>query len=189
MDYLWTPWRYAYVTAADRALAPGIAPELASYYQTDCTCVFCNLLASTEAAIAAGCPSEQAEQASLLVARGEHNFLCLNRFPYTSGHVMIVPYRHEASLAALDREAAAEMMVMAQRAERMLAALYRPEGFNFGLNLGKAAGAGVEAHLHLHAMPRWVGDTNFMTVVAETRILPEDLAVTWQRMRKAWVAS
>lgn len=188
MDYLWTPWRYAYVTSADKARRPGVAPELDAYYpaEKDTRCVFCNLLGSVNAAIAAGMPADDAEQAALLVARGEHNYLCLNRFPYTAGHVMVVPYVHQASLAALAPEAAQEMMAMAQKVERLLAGVYRPEGFNFGLNLGKAAGAGVDTHLHLHAMPRWTGDTNFMTVVAETRILPEDLKVTWQRLRTAW---
>ncbi|ACO34603.1 MULTISPECIES: HIT domain-containing protein [Acidobacterium] len=188
MDYLWTPWRYAYVTSADKALRPGIAPELDAYYPAgqESRCVFCNLLGSVDAAIAAGMPPDDAEQAALLVARGRHNYLCLNRFPYTAGHVMVVPYVHQASLAALAPEAAEEMMTMAQKVEQVLAGVYHPEGFNFGLNLGKAAGAGVDTHLHFHAMPRWTGDTNFMTVVAETRILPEDLKVTWQRLRTAW---
>lgn len=189
MDYLWTPWRYAYVTSANRGSQPGVAPELAEYYKTDGRCVFCNLLASTDAAMTAGLAQDDAERASLLVARGQHNFLCLNRFPYTAGHLMVVPFAHQDSLAALDPAAAEEMMRMAQRVEKMLARVYRPEGFNFGLNLGKAAGAGVAEHLHLHAMPRWVGDTNFMTAIGETRILPEDLSVTWQRLREAWNAT
>ena len=186
MDRIWTPWRYTYVTQADEAGRKGIAAELAPYYNEDRQCVFCNLLASVDAAIAGGMDREAAERAGLLVARGEHNYLCLNRFPYTSGHVMVVPYAHEASLARLASEVASEMMAMAQQAERALAEVYHADGYNFGLNLGRSAGAGVQNHLHMHALPRWTGDTNFMTVVGETRVLPEDLAVTWERVRKAW---
>jgi ATP adenylyltransferase len=187
MDRIWTPWRYAYVTQADEGSRKGIAAELAAYFHEDRQCVFCNLLGSVDAAIAGGMAREDAERAGLLVARGAHNYLCLNRYPYTSGHVMVVPYAHEASLARLASEAAAEMMAMAQQAERALAEVYHADGYNFGLNLGRSAGAGVQNHLHMHALPRWTGDTNFMTVVGETRVLPEDLAVTWERVRKAWV--
>lgn len=186
MDHIWTPWRYRYVTQADTGSRRGIAEELAGYYQEDRQCVFCNLVASVDAAIAGGMDRDKAERAGLLVARGEHNYLCLNRYPYTSGHVMVVPFAHEASLAGLSAEAAREMMAMAQKAERALKEVYNPDGYNFGLNLGRSAGAGVQNHLHLHAMPRWTGDTNFMTVVGETRVLPEDLVVTWERVRKAW---
>lgn len=187
MDTLWTPWRYVYVTEADRQLRPGIPPELSSY-PGDAGCVFCNLIAAVDHAVATGMDRDGAERAALLVLRGDHNYICLNRFPYTSGHVMIVPYEHQSSLAALPDAAAAEMMELARRAERALGSLYEPDGFNIGLNLGKAAGAGVAGHLHLHALPRWVGDTNFMTVLGETRVLPEDLMVTWQRLRSAFAA-
>ncbi len=186
MDRMWTPWRYTYVTYADEGSRKGVAAELAPYYAEDRNCVFCNLLGSVDAAIAMGMAREDAERAGLLVARGEHNYVCLNRFPYTSGHLMVVPYAHLASLAALAAEAATEMMAMAQQAERVLAEVYQADGYNFGLNLGRSAGAGVQHHLHMHALPRWTGDTNFMTVVGETRVLPEDLAVTWERVRKAW---
>lgn len=186
MDHIWTPWRYTYVTQADKASRQGIAPELAPYFKDDRKCVFCNLLASVDVAIAAGMAQDDAERAGLLVARGEYNYLCLNRYPYTSGHVMVVPYAHEASLAALPVEVTQEMMSMAQKTEHVLGSVYHPDGFNFGLNLGRSAGAGVQNHLHLHALPRWTGDTNFMTVTGETRVLPEDLAVTWERVRKAW---
>lgn len=185
VDYLWTPWRYAYVTEADTQLRPGIPPEL-SAYPGDSGCVFCNIVAAVDYGIAHGMDREKAERAALLVVRGEHNYICLNRFPYTSGHVMILPYEHQSSLAALPAATAAEMMELARRTECALATLYRPDGFNFGLNLGKAAGAGVAGHLHLHALPRWQGDTNFMTVLSETRVLPEDLVVTWERLRSAF---
>lgn len=187
MDYLWTPWRYAYVTEADAPQRAGIPPEL-SAYPGDSGCVFCNLIASVDHAIATGMDRNRAERAALLVLRGKHNYICLNRFPYTSGHIMIVPYEHQSSLAALPAATAAEMMDLARRSERALGATYQPDGFNFGLNLGKAAGAGVAGHLHQHALPRWLGDTNFMTVLGETRILPEDLIVTWERLRSAFAA-
>jgi ATP adenylyltransferase len=185
VDYLWTPWRYAYVTAADAHPRPGIPPELTAY-PGDAGCVFCNMMAAVDYAIAAGMDRGAAERAALLVLRGQHNFICLNRFPYTAGHIMIVPYAHQGSLAALPAEASAEIMDLARQSECALAAIYRPDGFNFGLNLGKAAGAGIAGHLHFHGLPRWLGDTNFMTVTAETRVLPEDLTVTWQRMREAF---
>ena len=108
-----------------------------------------------------------------LVLRAKHCFICLNAFPYTSGHVMVMPYAHLDRLAALPAEAAHELMDLAQLTERALERVYTPQGFNFGMNVGQAAGAGVAGHLHLHAMPRWTGDTNFMTTVGETRVLPE----------------
>jgi ATP adenylyltransferase len=122
-----------------------------------------------------------------LILRAEHCFICLNAFPYTSGHVMVMPYAHLDRLSALPVETAHELMDLAQQTEQVLERLYAPHGFNFGLNIGKAGGAGVAGHLHLHALPRWAGDTNFMTTVAETRILPEDLDLTWKRMRAAFV--
>ena len=120
-----------------------------------------------------------------LLERGETCFLLLNGYPYNNGHLMVVPYRHEASLAALPLATAEEMMRLARRAERALRAVYKPHGLNFGLNLGEAAGAGIAEHLHLHGVPRWNGDTNFMTVVGETRVLPEMLEAGWDRLREA----
>ena len=185
MDILWTPWRYSYVTTADGKARAGVPASL-SAWPGDLDCVFCNLLASMDFAIRGGMAAETAEAAGGLVARGQHCFVCLNAFPYTSGHVMVMPYAHLDRLAALPAEAAHELIDLAQRTERVLERLYRPHGFNFGMNVGQAAGAGVAGHLHLHAMPRWVGDTNFMTTVAETRILPEELETTWKRMRAAF---
>ena len=157
MDYLWTPWRYNYVTEGERPSG----------------CVFCN---------AAGTPSDRE---NLIVHRAEHNFVILNRFPYTNGHVMIVPYAHVSSLAALTEEALLEMMRLAREAERQLRQIYRPDGLNIGLNLGRSAGAGIADHLHMHVLPRWAGDTNFMTVTGETRVLPEDLPATWEKLSAA----
>jgi ATP adenylyltransferase len=184
MDHYWTPWRYAYVTADESAVRPGV-PAALSGWAGDLGCVFCNLIASLDHAIANGMNTEEAEQAAGLVLRAKYCFICLNAFPYTSGHLMVIPFAHIARLAALPTEAAHELIDLAQRTERALDKTYTPHGFNFGMNVGKAAGAGVAGHIHLHAMPRWLGDTNFMTTVAETRILPEELDVTWRRMREA----
>jgi ATP adenylyltransferase len=185
MDLLWTPWRYSYVTTADEATRPGVPASL-NAWPGDLGCVFCNLVASIDYAIANGMDTETAEAAGNLVYRGKHCFVCLNAFPYTSGHVMVMPYAHLDRLAGLSAEASHELMDLAQLTEAAIEKLYRPHGLNLGMNLGKAAGAGVAGHLHLHAMPRWAGDTNFMTTIAETRIIPEELNVTWMRFRKAF---
>jgi ATP adenylyltransferase len=161
MDYLWTPWRYQYITTSGE---PG-------------ECVFC------AAARSAG------DRESLIVHRGEHNFVILNRFPYTSGHVMVVPYLHTAEMDQLTEESACEMMSLARASVRHLKSLYRPDGLNVGMNLGKSAGAGIAGHLHLHVLPRWTGDTNFMTAVGETRVLPETLEETWERVRRAFAGN
>jgi ATP adenylyltransferase len=156
MDYLWTPWRYQYIAAAK-----------------DNGCIFCEAAKS------------QDDANTHIVLRGERNFIILNRFPYTSGHVMVVPYAHIPDLTASEPETLAEMMALAQRAQTALAAVYRPDGFNLGMNIGRAAGAGVAGHVHLHVLPRWWGDANFMTTVAETRVEPEELAVTYERLHRA----
>ena len=187
MDQLWTPWRFTYVTTADGAPRPGIPAKLAAW-PGDTGCVFCNLVQAVDYAIQQGTPVDEAEQAAGLVLRGKYCYICLNAFPYTSGHVMVVPYAHLDRLAGMTTEAAHEMIDLARQTERVLEDAYRPHGLNFGMNLGKAAGAGVAGHLHLHALPRWTGDTNFMTTVAETRVLPEDLSMTWKRMREAYAA-
>ena len=193
MEHLWTPWRYGYITGEKAAAIAGepaehrkgVPAELRAW-PGDFDCVFCNLLASTDYAIAQGMAVDAAERAALLVCRGERVFVCLNRFPYNSGHVMVVPYAHEASLAGLAPGTANEVMAWGQRAERALGATYKPDGYNLGLNLGAAAGAGVAGHLHLHAVPRWVGDTSFLSTLGETRTLPEALTVTWERLRAAF---
>lgn len=185
MDFLWTPWRYAYITSADTMPRPGVPAKLAAW-PGDAGCVFCNLIASVDHAIAGGMNRDEAEKAGGIILRGKHCFVCLNAFPYTSGHVMAMPYAHLDRLASLSTEGAHELMDLAQLTERALDRLYHPHGFNFGMNVGKAAGAGVAGHIHLHALPRWAGDTNFMTTTAETRILPEDLEITWMRMREAF---
>jgi ATP adenylyltransferase len=157
MDYIWSPWRYRYVANASK----------------DEGCVFCRALEAGD------------DSRTLIVHRAAKNFIILNRFPYTSGHVMIVPYTHSADLAATSPDVLAEMMVLAQRIQKAQEELYHPEGYNLGMNLGRAAGAGITGHLHLHVLPRWSGDSSFMTVVGETRTEPEELSVTYERMRKA----
>jgi ATP adenylyltransferase len=157
MDYLWTPWRYRYIADAAK----------------DTGCIFCAAVAAND------------DAKTQITFRGQKSFVILNRYPYTTGHVMIVPYAHVADLAAADPEMLAEMMRIAQRVQTALHDTYHPEGFNLGMNLGRAAGAGVTGHLHLHLLPRWPGDANFMTVVGETRVEPEDLATTYEKLRKA----
>ena len=187
MDQLWTPWRYAYVTEKAKGARKGV-PEALAAWPGDYGCVFCNLLAATDYAIEHGMAREEAEKASGILERGPLTFLVLNAFPYNSGHLMVLPYRHEAPLSGLPDPDAMELMMAARRAERALRAVYRPGGLNMGLNLGEPAGAGIAEHLHLHAVPRWMGDTNFMTVVSETRVLPELLAKSWRRLREALAA-
>lgn len=160
MDYLWTPWRYRYIADASK----------------DDRCIFCDALGAED------------DRRTLIVLRGAKNFIILNRYPYTSGHVMVVPYEHVADLSAVDSATLAEMMTLTQRVQSALARTYHPEGYNLGMNLGRAAGAGVIGHLHLHVLPRWGGDANFMTVVGETRVEPEDLATTYDRLHKALTA-
>jgi ATP adenylyltransferase len=189
MERLWTPWRYEYVSRNKELARPGVPEALSEWPgpdNDDCHCVFCNLIGAVEYAAAHGMAREEAEKAAHLLVRGPLCFLCLNAFPYATGHILIVPYLHVDSLAALPPDDAQEMMELAQRVERVLRAVYRPAGMNFGLNLGEAGGAGIAGHIHMHALPRWIGDTNFMTVTADTRVLPEDLDTTWIRIRAAW---
>ena len=189
MDRLWTPWRYEYVSRTHESLAPGVPAALNGWVESGAQpsdCVFCNMIAAVDYAIQHGAPADQADKFVHLLVREMSCYLCLNAFPYGTGHILIVPYRHLASLADLPANEAAEMMSLAQRVERVLRNVYRPDGLNLGMNLGEAGGAGIAGHLHLHALPRWTGDTNFMTATANTRVLPEDLDTTWERIRAAW---
>ena len=161
MDRLWTPWRYQYISgAAGESKADGEA------------CVLCSLARD-----------EQSDEQNFVLHRAARNYVVLNLYPYTSGHLMIVPYAHEASLDSLGKQTTDELMDLAKRAQTALREAYRPEGFNLGMNLGQVAGAGVAGHVHLHALPRWAGDANFMSVVGETRVLPEDLPTTYKKLR------
>jgi ATP adenylyltransferase len=153
MDFLWSPWRYEYVSRAGR----------------DDGCVFC-----------LGDPGEDARR--LVLHRGTHCFVILNLYPYTSGHLMVAPYAHIGSLEAADPFQMGEMFGLARRATGILGSVYSPEGFNVGMNLGACAGAGIRDHIHLHVVPRWCGDVNFMTSTAETRVLPEALETTYGRL-------
>jgi len=156
MEFIWSPWRYQYVTSADKT--PG--------------CVFCRVL------------EEDDNEKNLVVHRAPLNFVILNRFPYTSGHLMIVPYKHESSLLGLDQATSTEMMELAKLSQKALEAEYQPDGYNIGLNLGKCAGAGIAAHVHMHVVPRWTGDANFVSVISETRILPEELSRSFEKLSK-----
>jgi ATP adenylyltransferase len=130
--------------------------------------------------------AERRDEENLIVFRGILNFVVLNRFPYTSGHLMIVPYAHASSLAEISPETADEMIRLTQSSERHLRAIYRPNGLNFGMNIGESAGAGIAGHIHMHGLPRWTGDSNFMTTISETRVLPEELSVSWRKLRDAF---
>ena len=123
------------------------------------------------------------DEQNYVLHRGSHNLVVLNLYPYISGHLMVVPFEHVGELDSASKDTTDEMMDLAKRAQTALRSAYSPEGYNLGMNLGKAAGAGIADHLHIHVMPRWAGDTNFMTSVAETRVLPEDLATTYQKLR------
>jgi ATP adenylyltransferase len=186
MDRLWTPWRYSYITRSDPQARSGVPEALNAWPPSEAEdkhCVFCNMIAAVDYAIAGGMAQETAERAAHIVYRGQHCFICLNAFPYSTGHMLIVPYQHVDSLAALPGETAQELVALMQRSEAVLRDVYKPGGINMGLNLGEAAGAGIADHIHLHTLPRWSGDTNFMTVTGETRVLPESLDVTWAKLR------
>lgn len=137
-------------------------------------CIFCTAI------------QEEDGTENLVVYRSYHTFLILNRYPYTSGHLMVVPYEHVPALESLSPEARAEMMELTARALKVLREVYQPEGFNIGMNIGEVAGAGIADHVHMHLVPRWGGDTNFMSSVASTRVLPESLEETYRRVKEAW---
>jgi ATP adenylyltransferase len=160
VNHIWTPWRMKYIQ--------GNSDEKG--------CVFC-LAAEGDDGLD-----------NLVFHRGEGIFMILNRYPYTSGHVMCVPYVHVDRLQDLLRATRLELMDMVCKAVEVLQLVYHPEGFNIGLNLGKVAGAGIADHLHMHIVPRWGGDTNFMSAVGQTRVLPESLSDTYRRVKEAWDA-
>ncbi len=155
MDRLWSPWRLQYVSGHTTPKAG---------------CVFCDAVDAP--------PPE-----SLVVWQGVSSYVVLNRYPYNNGHLMVVPRRHIATLGDLSSTELQEIARLTQASEAVLVDAYRPEGINVGINLGRSAGAGIHEHLHVHLVPRWGGDTNFMTVLGETRVLPEDLASTAARLR------
>jgi ATP adenylyltransferase len=161
MKHIWSPWRMEYI----------------ENHGKEGGCVFCRALTMEDGA------------ENLIVHRGSRSFVILNRYPYTSGHVMVVPMRHQPSLVDLQAAERSEMMELTSRATAVIHRLYGTEAFNVGMNIGDAAGAGIREHVHIHVVPRWVGDTNFMSTLAETRVLPESLANTWTRIHEGFGAT
>ena len=155
MDYLWSPWRYRYVTGAEPTSG----------------CVFCQKVEENE------------DEKNLILYRGLNNFVLLNIYPYTSGHLMVAPYRHIAQLAQADDATWSELMMLTRKAEQAIQTAYKPEGINLGMNLGKSAGAGIADHIHMHVLPRWQADSNFISVIGETRVLPEALSDTYRKLK------
>lgn len=158
MDNLWSPWRMKYISNDEK---PG-------------ECIFCSY------------PKMKDSEENLIVHRGTSAFVILNRYPYTNGHLMVVPFRHVASIEELSPEIRAEVFELVNESLGVLRKVYQPEGFNVGMNIGAAAGAGIAEHAHVHIVPRWVGDTNFMTITGETRVIPEDMKITFQRITSSW---
>jgi ATP adenylyltransferase len=158
MEHLFSPWRMEYIQGDSQVSG----------------CIFCNFT------------GQQEDVKNLIIYRGDNVFVILNRYPYTSGHLMVVPFAHRSSLELLDPQTRAEMMELASKSVEVLGILYRPQGFNLGINIGSAAGAGIADHVHLHVVPRWGGDTNFMSSVGDTRVLPEALEETYARVLAEW---
>jgi ATP adenylyltransferase len=158
VERLWTPWRMKYVTGVG---------------QSSGECLFCEL------------PAQQRDEENLVLCRGQHVFCLLNLYPYNTGHLMVAPYAHSGDLLELPAEVGAELLAVTQRSIAALSSEYQPDGYNVGMNLGRVAGAGLPDHLHLHVVPRWSGDTNFMPLTADTRVLPETLRETYSRLRGA----
>jgi ATP adenylyltransferase len=157
---IWAPWRLPYVKDASK--------------DSESECIFCSK------------PAEDDDAASLIVHRGELCFVILNLFPYTNGHLMIAPFEHVPTLPELDDETIAELMALAQRAMVVLDREYSPHGYNVGFNQGRVAGAGLEHHIHMHVVPRWGGDTNFMPVLADTRVMPQSLEQSYEALRRGF---
>jgi ATP adenylyltransferase len=155
MTHLWAPWRSKYIQGT----------------RDKSRCVFCDAAAA------------EPDRDKFVLFRGEFTFALLNAYPYTSGHLMIAPYAHVSRLSQADEAAALEMMRLTRQAEAILQDVYAPDGLNIGMNLGQAAGAGIEEHIHMHVLPRWTGDANFITTVGDVRVLPEALEDSYQRLR------
>ena len=158
MDVLWSPWRYDYIKASGGTVNNG--------------CVFCSILSNSAS-----------DEENFILKRAELNFVILNIYPYTSGHLMIVPYDHVSLLSDSGRQTTDEMMELTKQAQAAISDVYTPDGVNLGMNLGRAAGAGVDSHFHRHVLPRWVGDANFLTAIGQTRSIPESLETTYQRLK------
>lgn len=163
MDHLYTPWRMTYLTEEK-----GPAND---------ECVFC---------VKAKYIDEATDQSQWVVARSRFVFVVLNKFPYNNGHVMVIPYEHVPSIENLSAEALTDLMLTVNSTIAVLRKVYNPHGFNVGANLGGAAGAGIAAHVHMHIVPRWSGDTNFLSIVGDTRVIPDLLDETWRKLHEAW---
>lgn len=161
MDIIYAPWRAQYILGGEEKEKEG-------------GCFFCKY------------PKQNDDEKRLIIARNNVCFVMMNKYPYNPGHLMVVPYRHTADFGGLTGEETAEMMALAQKSQRVLTEVMTPQGFNIGMNLGRIAGAGVADHLHLHVVPRWSGDTNFMPVLGEVRVISEALNLTWKRITAAW---
>jgi ATP adenylyltransferase len=157
IERLWAPWRLEYVQSADKQDG----------------CIFCRA-------------AEGDDEEYFVVHRGEHAFVLLNKFPYSSGHLLVAPYRHGLDFGDLDDAETLEVHRLAAQGLDAIAAVYKPEGFNLGWNIGRIAGAGIPDHVHLHVVPRWGGDTNFMPVLASVKVIPEHLAATRRKLAEAW---
>lgn len=157
MDVLWSPWRYDYIKGSGSKTQG---------------CVFCNVLNNSAS-----------DEENFILTRAEFNFVILNIYPYTSGHLMVVPYEHLSTLDTAGKNTTDEMMDITKRAQAAISEIYNSDGINIGMNLGRAAGAGVDGHIHMHVLPRWVGDANFLTAIGETRSLPESLETTYQKLK------
>lgn len=168
MDILWSPWRYEYIKS-------GETDDLKKSH----SCVFCDLQKIENGS----------DEEKFILHRARFNFVVLNIYPYISGHLLIVPFAHLANLDALPKEVSDEMMDLGKHCQTALRETYRPNGFNLGMNLGKAAGAGVADHVHLHILPRWLGDANFTTTIGETRVIPEDLLTTYQKLKPKFLSN
>jgi ATP adenylyltransferase len=158
MNHIWSPWRMEYIESSK---------------ETDC--IFCRAQAREDSA------------ENLIAFRGERAYVILNRYPYTSGHLMVVPFDHQANLEELDPPTRAEMMELTTRCITVLRRVYHPQAFNMGANFGEAAGAGVKSHIHFHIVPRWAGDTNYITILGDTRVLPETLEQTYERVKNGFL--
>lgn len=177
MERLWAPWRLDYIKGdnsgeSESGTTPPTAPKSG--------CIFCDKPQE---------PGLEADARNLIVSRGPSCFVILNAFPYNNGHLMVVPYRHLSDPAVLSADENAELMATASLMTVALGKIYRPDGYNIGMNVGSAAGAGIAAHLHLHVVPRWSGDTNFMPVVGEVKVLPETLEQTYRSLKAALTGS
>jgi ATP adenylyltransferase len=166
LERLWAGWRSTYIDDVATQPAPADGPD---------DCLFERLAAARD-------------DDALVLARNEHAFAVMNAYPYTSGHLMVAPLRHESTLEGLSRDEVAALMALVQDANVALVAAYRPDGINVGANIGRGAGAGIPGHVHMHVLPRWAGDTNFMTAVAEARVLPEPLTRSFEKLRAEWPA-